>query len=416
VGGVQPMELSRYGAGMIVKHLDYQFLFSSIRIKGDSIEATLKITYNKKVLFIGKVELMDINKRWHLARHLSELVKNVNWNEILTILFTNVTNELLKYEPPTKLQDTSETKNHFWIYPFLADPYTLIFAAGGSGKSYLAMYFSMLVQNGINDYFDIPEPMNVLYLDWETSKEDMEGRFSRLANAKSNVESPFYRNMVFPLKYEFDNVLNDILQYDIKLIVIDSVVPALGGNINEAENVGEFFRMLKEFYKVNKTRTLILTHISKVDKRDENNKSPIGSVYFENYPRLVWELRHVSLKNKLNIELHPYKANVPFPSPLGFEFQFDNSVIFVKEFEAEVDNEFEKALLQYIGNSFEAKLKELKDFARKEFDINADELRRVLRKLTREGKIYQTTKGYYTLASNTQETAASKSNDDLPPF
>ncbi len=399
--------ITKQGTRIIVASDEYTFAFSSIRIANENVEATIKITNQTRTLFIGKVNLMDINKRWHLAKHLTLLDAKIRWEEMLTIVFTYVLNELLKREPLQRLNYSEKIQNHYFMYPLLAEPFTLIFAPGGSGKSYLALHISIVVQNAISSFFDIEKAVNVLYLDWETSREDIEKRFTKLAARYIEIKPPFYRNLAFPLKYEIDNITNDILENDIKLLIIDSVVPALGGNINDAAVVAEFFAMLKQLYNLNSTRSLLLTHVSKSDKQNETgNASAIGSVYFENYPRLVWELKSFNTTNKLNIELRPTKSNISWPQPFAVEFIFDGDVILTNEYEIDNNNDLEIIILNVLRNNNEVKLKELKDIlAENNINVSYEELRRILKKLVKENKIRSASKGYYQFV-----------NDDEPPF
>lgn len=429
------LTLTKEGIGYVINGLGFKFMFSNIQSRGNKIESYLKIYYEpkQKLLFIGRVELMEIGRRWQIAQHLDKLyrAKGLDWQEVLTRAYTMVLNEFLKNEPPKRLQ-TVEAQNHYFVYPVLANPYTLVFAPGGSGKSYLALYLATLFQNRVSDdgVGLIPEgKYNTLYLDWETSFEDISRRFTLISthfntNNFANFEPPYYRNLAVPLHYKYDLILEDIIKYDIKVLIIDSVVPAIGGNINNADSVGEFFSMLKQFFNANGTRTLLLTHISKQDKRDtdNNNKSPIGSVYFENYPRLVWELKSVNTNNNLNIELKPFKTNVPTPPTLNFSFAFDDDGLEVKSsFAEKVDDGFEDYILQILKNAEEPlKLSDIKKLVKKDLGNIPPHLYSTLQKLEKGGKIHKPRYGYYGYGEYTpnltkEETKATNNNDE-PPF
>jgi hypothetical protein len=413
------VDIQQNGTNLVASYSDFRFIFTGVRVNADKIEASLKIMYKDSLLFYSRTELMDIQRRWQLARHLSYLMKNIAWDEILTVVFTKAIAKLYKYEPPEKLEPT-DVRQHYWVPPVFADPYTLIFSSGGSGKSYLALYLSLLIQNGQDDLFlELDRPYNVLYLDWETSKEDISRRYTLLTNTYDDVkwESPYYRNVSFPIKMIYDELLTDIVNYDIKLIVIDSVVPAIGGSIINADAVGEFFSILKQFYRVNGTRTLLLTHVSKKSKETEQEKSPIGSVYFENYPRLVWELRSISLRNKLTIDLIPYKANIPMPNPLSFVFEFNQHNVFVHAAETEASDELESYIKQLLDKNGPMKVKEITQELKREFGTTVQEVRKAITKLVKAGAVYSPSYGVYALSSYKPETAPTgKNNDDEPPF
>ncbi len=405
------VEITRQGAKTVARFRDFSYSFSSVRFNTQKVAAYVEIEYipTRKKLFAARIDLLDLKQRHFLSEHLKILNANINWKQDLTLVFTAVLNELTKYEPPVRIDQVEPRKNRYFIYPLIADPITLIFAVGGSGKSIFSLYFASLVQAGLNDFFDIQEPMNVLYLDWEASREEFASRYFALSEGTIGLQAPLYKNMRRPLEQVFDEILNDIIEYDVKLLIIDSVVPALGGNINDAEIVGDFFTMLREYYHQNGTRILLLTHISKSEKKEENSRSPIGSVYFENYPRLVWEMKSINLTNKLSLEFYPYKANVSYPKPFGVDFYFDGEVIATSIKELEIDDTLENAVMQIINNQNEIRLKELKDTLKKEFDITQEELRRILKKLIGAKKVVQTRYGYYASVENIK-------SGDIPPF
>ena len=408
------LDIKRVGNNYMIFFTGYRLIFSGIRVKGKDIQSNLKIvdTDTEKTLFISTVELMDIDARWKLSRHLEILERNVRWQELLTLAFTKVINELLTHDEPAQLIET-EPHEHYFIKPIVADPYTLIFAPGGSGKSYLALLIAMAVQNGLDfGFFEMQATkMNVLYLDWETSLEDISRRFTLLKNGLGqDLESPYYRNLALPLNYEFDKVLDDIVKYNIKLLIIDSVVPAIGGNINHADVVGEFFSMLKQFYNTNGTRTLLLTHISKQSKKEEGDKSPIGSVYFENYPRLVWELKSVSLRDKLQIDLIPYKFNISKPSNLSFLFKFRyNGVDVLTSENIEETDEVKEFIKQVVEQENEIKIKDLILKVKQQFGLHENSIRRKIEELKRAGTLSSAGYGVVSVANNLNE-------NDEPPF
>jgi hypothetical protein len=413
------VSLKKIGSNFIASFLDYNLIFTGVRIKGNKINSNLKIVdvTKDKVLFISYIELMDINERWKLAKHLEIIENNINWQELLTIAFTKLINEILTHDAPTKLQEVPP-QSHYFIKHLIAEPFSLIFAPGGSGKSYLSLLVATAIQNGISlDGVEVEKPYNVLYLDWETSQDDLARRFTLIKKGlQMEVESPFYRSLAFPLAYEFDKILDDIVRYDIKLLIIDSVVPALGGDITKAEIVGDFFGMLKQFYLTNQTRSLLLTHISKQDKKGDNEKSPIGSVYFENYPRLVWELKSINLKNKLQIELKPYKFNVPAPPNLTFLFKFYNDAVNILTNEVvEETDETAEFIVQLLQQNGDMKIKDIIADVKKQFGGREDAIRKKIEELKKAEKIFSAGYGVVTATKPVKEQEEPKYPDE-PPF
>ena len=413
---LEPTNIRKKGNTYIVSEPGFDFIFSGIRIKGSSIHCHLKIvdTETNKVLFISNIDPMDPNIRWRIAQHLSILEENKPWLEWLTLTSTIVVNELLAQDEPKKLREVS-AREHYFIKPIIADPYTLIFAPGGSGKSYLALLIAIAAQNGISfGVFDFRgfDKINVLYLDWETSEDDISRRFTLLKHGMGveDLESPDYRNLSLPLEYEFDKILDDIVEKDIKLLIVDSVVPAIGGDIIRADVVGEFFSILRQFYSTNGTRTLLLTHISKQSKREDDEKSPIGSIYFENYPRLVWELKSISLRDKLQIELKPYKYNISRPESLSFLFSFRLDAVDVLTTEiVEETDDLKEFIVQVLENEGIMKVKDLMSKIKSQFGYTEKTIRKKLEEYKRAGVIKSMKYGEIGLPEMEE-------NNDEPPF
>lgn len=377
------IEIRRSGAGYTALFEDYKFCFSNI--SKSKFTALVKIVKNSKVLYIAETVLTDLDERWKIAQHLRTLQEGP-WLEIVVLVFTKVLNELLKTEPAVKLEKV-ERQSAYFVYPLLAEPYSLIFAPGGSGKSYFSLLLALALQNQLDlGILKTQERINVLYLDWETSHQDMSRRFTLLVNGLGELESPFYRQMTSPLGFEFEIVLDDVINNDIKLVIIDSVVPAIGGEINHADKVGLFFQLLRELYR-HGARILLLTHVNKQDK-NADARSPIGSVFFENYPRLVWELKSISLTKRLQIDLVPAKYNVPKPPELSFVFEFEDDAVSIENVVAnETADELKELILQECEKEGVVKIKDLIKLAIGALGVSENAVRKKIEDLKRAGLI-----------------------------
>ncbi len=99
--------------------------------------------------------------------------------------------------------------------------------------------------------------------------------------------------------------------------MVDSVAKACGDDLNKQEIVSAYTNAID---RIGATSSLSLAHITK----DEKDKAPIGSAYWFNDPRLIWNVKRLGNGNgEMGVALYNKKANDDgFVRPLGFTFRF----------------------------------------------------------------------------------------------
>jgi hypothetical protein len=308
--------------------------------KDDSLScfAQIVILHNGRTftLFRGKINLSSPRSRSELAKHLQNLSKGVilteiPWNEFVTALANKTL--ALYYEPP-QIQRIipSSPEIEFLLNPLLVKGHpALIYAPGGAGKSFFAMFVALLLQNGLSLQFEkTNSEVNVLYMDWEMDEREASRRFAMLVSPESQQQMPFYMQCVLPLADMIDNVLQTFAANDIKLVIIDSAAPALGGDINDSAQVIRFFGAIRQMTTLDIT-VLVLSHVSKVHKEKEDGVLPIGSIYFENLSRLTWEMKYHVDNNTTDIALFCRKSNFGKMPNLGFRFVFESGHVYIEQ-------------------------------------------------------------------------------------
>jgi len=106
------------------------------------------------------------------------------------------------------------------------------------------------------------------------------------------LQYPLYRRCLGSILDETSEIAKTIAKHEIGLVIVDSAGPACGGDIMSAELAIQFFNALRKVTASTNAAVLILTHTTKADRREENQRRlPIGSVYFENLSRATWEIR-----------------------------------------------------------------------------------------------------------------------------
>lgn len=285
----------------------------------------------------AKVNLSAIRSRKELADTLQKAhpLEEGMWLGIIERSFQLIISAAEQGEPVVQLVPRPDEDLPFLIEPLLMEGnITLVYGPGGSGKSLLALWLAILAENGTAwdaDSLKVARQTTALYLDWETDQEILERRLGRLAVMLPDARRfPLYRRCILPISEDEENIALAVAENNVGLLIIDSAGMASAGDILSAEAAIRFFGSLRRILAASpRASALVLTHVAKGEKNTDR-RSPIGSVYFENIPRAVWELRALSDDHgdSVDIILRCAKANeMAKPRPLGFRVVFGNGFI-----------------------------------------------------------------------------------------
>lgn len=369
--------------------------FGKLSSSDDSLSGllTVRLKAESRIfnLYAGKWNCMATRTRKELANYLTRVTPKtfeIKWNEVVEWLAQGILESHFTTSPVERIEPSENTEVEFLLKPLLPKRHpTLLFAPGGTGKSFVAMYIAMLVQNGLTFSEETQEPQEVLYLDWEVDKHEANRRFGmfKLTFPDMDLNYPLYKRCELPLKDEIDDILQATVENDVGLIIIDSAAPAVGGDINDAHKVLGFFQAVRQLTTTGAS-VLILTHISKNDKKEEN-RSPIGSVFFENLSRLTWELRaEMPEKATFDFALIPRKSNFGKMEPIGLRavFQFDGVYFTTIDSEQVVQYEKDFIVLDVLKRLEEATVKDIANY----LGMRKDKVYTILTRLEKQGKIY----------------------------
>ncbi len=212
--------------------------------------------------------------------------------------------------------------------PFLIDGVlparkpTILYGAGGVGKSILAAAWAVCVQTGTAFLGKAVQQTEVLYLDWETDEEDIASRVEVASNGLglANVPDIRYASMVRPLEDRVAALARYVAEQHVGLTVIDSAGMAMaaardGGDASDTAI--RFFRALRAL----NSAVLVIDHVSGDDMRRgrAGASKPYGSVYKWNSARNAFELRerkepdskgaHLTLKHRKS-NVHSRQADL----------------------------------------------------------------------------------------------------------
>jgi len=279
-----------------------------------------------KTVTEGKYNFATVQTRKQWSNLLTERCPGFDWFAILEKLCELVIAHVHRGEPTVDLDiaDDSVERITYALRPFVVrgQP-NVIFGDRSSGKSYLGVLVAYLValgrEGGILG-FDAEDPLYRPYiLDWEGDADTMKYRLRCLSKGLGLPPKVIpYRRCDRPLFDDVDRIREELLDRKVDFVLIDSLGPACGGDLNAPQPAIEFFRALRSLG----ISSLIVAHNAK----GKGPKSVFGSSFFENLARSIWEIRTDNDDEKIaRMGAIHRKANFSgLNPPLGFEFRFDD--------------------------------------------------------------------------------------------
>jgi len=215
------------------------------------------------------------------------------WETVVESAFEKILEEFRSGEPVQNITGSrTRLQNKFRVYPLLLEQQpNVIFGKGGSGKSLIATYISVVVDTPpLHTPVFRSEGGSVLYLDWETDVIEFQ---NRVAAIKSGLDIPptvgtsiKYLRMTQPLETEIDRLQSIVMDEKVNLIVVDSMEMAIQGNSNESMPVSGLYGALRTLG----TTSLIIDHLNKSGEW-------VGNEYKRNFARNAWRIAANQIPN-----------------------------------------------------------------------------------------------------------------------
>lgn len=169
---------------------------------------------------------------------------------------------------------------------------TILYGAGGTGKSVFAACLATCVRLG-EPFMDFDtRAANVLYLDWETTEEDVAANVAMAARG-IGVPTPdvFYLSMIKPLEYRLPEISRIVHERQVELVIVDSATMASRAPKDGPEEAAlDLFRSLRQL----DCAALVLDHVTGEDMKRGSSAKPYGSVFKWNAARNAFEIRRSS--------------------------------------------------------------------------------------------------------------------------
>lgn len=221
----------------------------------------------------------DSNKEsW--ARILSKAFDKKEDKEVYpwTIIITKVVNaveEAIRSHKQDFLSSETVAKQATWLVePFIQeDQINTFFGLGSSGKTLLSLFFStILAKKGIS----------TLFIDYENDSSSWKNTISRMDCAQ-NDNMVYFDSEQIPLADQIDKIKEVIKRRNIKLIIVDSASMATGDSTSDEKSVIRLMTGLKLL----RVTVLLIAH----QRKNDGERTPIGSIQFENQARNVWNIK-----------------------------------------------------------------------------------------------------------------------------
>ncbi len=309
---------------------------SRVRESGGETKAEIKASNGKGVLTQQFINLLAGRSRSQLARELERKhgMTSPNWETILETVCVLGLHELRKGEPVVILQPHNQPNVPFLLSPLVYQKHqTLIYAPGGSCKSYLALYLALLASHGAEQNGLRALPCPVLYLDWELDAETIGTRLRRLylGHPELSQAAPYYRACNQPLHEEVEFITGEIHEKGIKLVIVDSAIMACGDDLNSTQAPKQLQRALRMMG----CSSIVLSHVAK----NTDAKTAYGNVFFQNLCRNQYEVELMDeTDEQKRITLTHRKINFgALQQPTGLAFDFSGNACHVSTFDPQAE-------------------------------------------------------------------------------
>ena len=226
-------------------------------------------------------------------------------------------------EPLIQMMSIDKEKSFLW-----RSVPTIIYGPGGIGKSILGLNILQSIHSGT----PIPDARegreidagsvrqeNCLWLDWETNEQLARWRGLDILRGRDilpgNWPDPkcpdapvgdvrgrmvFYKEMVGSLKDNVKTLSDEISRLNIGTILIDSAIPACGGEAEKVAPSQAFFTALRAIKPSGRDlTTIIIAHVTKESSgaKSASSSSPFGSTVWKDRARDTFELIADQKKN-----------------------------------------------------------------------------------------------------------------------
>lgn len=220
---------------------------------------------------------------------------------------------------------------------------TMVYGDGGVAKSMLALSLGLGVASDAGTWLGHKiEPGGVLYLDFELDAVEQNRRVTRLANAEGTGKPPRMLRYMSAVgaraRDAFEDALLECKEHDVRLLIVDSLGPALEGDAEASRDVIAFYNEVVGPFRTAGVAPLVIDHQSKMQAGERyQNKRAFGSVFKSNLARSVLQVEATDRSDgELTVRLRQNKHNFgPLLKPFGARLTFSEEEVRIEAAELE---------------------------------------------------------------------------------
>jgi len=359
---------------------------TGIREHREGATAEFAVSVNGIELHWARLGLASTQARTTFAKRLHDQHKALPWGTLVEQACRRTMHSLRDGAPFICLMPRLRPEGERFLIPNLLvrRESNVFFADGGHGKSLLGLALGIVATGvALPGIAPVTEPVrSVVYLDWESNKEEHEDRlFKLLAGVGIKTAPPIiYREMTRPLLEEVSLVRAVIAEHQAGVVIVDSLAPASGA---EPESADAAVRTLTALRSFSQTTRVVLAHVSKASADQRTGPTrPFGSVFVQNLGRSVWEVRSCQDEDsdEFRMALFHRKANSGrLVSHPGLRFRFDAESIRLSLLDITEEPELviRASLVQRLRAALAKGAKTIPDLAR-ELGVKEDTIRKAL--------------------------------------
>lgn len=305
-----------------------------LRLNRGALTGELTVRFGDRHLLAGGFNVSSLSTRKQWAGALRGVRAGVPWRDLLEAFCIAVLAAERESDPFEEIGHLPrrEAKAQL-VAPLLdAGEPTIVYGAGGTGKSALGCAVSVAVATGhttIPGFLRPGRASNVLVLDWETDADEWNEKVAATA-AGAGLEPPVvhYRRCSASLVDQLEDVARYVTEHDIGLVIVDSVGIA-SPSVREGTDVNEGTLRLFRALRTLPTTKLLIDHVTGESAiSDRPNTKPYGSIYKVNLARSVFELRRERDTDEGHIALLHTKYNAGLRTPpVGLTVEYDRESV-----------------------------------------------------------------------------------------
>lgn len=301
--------------------------FARVSEGSRGVSAEVSVTWQGRELHYGSLNLLSTRSREDVVRKVTTTAPaDTPWREHLDLSCRQMVARLREGAPVVRLTATPRTPEQYLMRSALAaGDTTVTFGPGGSGKSLYALLLEIAVATGctLPGGLRATRTCPVLVLDWESSRSAHEARLYELCRGLG-ITPPttlYYKRMSGPLTDSVRQIRADVARLGVGLVRVDSLALAAG---REPEGADASTRTMNDLRTLGDHVTRhVIAHVAKSGLDVQGTGHVYGSVFNENIPRNVFEIRKDAdpADDELTLMVFHRKANESrLHPPFGLRF------------------------------------------------------------------------------------------------